>query len=66
MKVIVRQPRRREVELQGDWHVRDVLKHLDLNPETFIVIQGKKLLTQDSFVRNDDTIEVLSAISGGT
>ena len=65
MKVIVRQPKRREIELPGDRQVRDILKALDLNPETFIVIQGRTLLTRDTLVRDGETVEILSAISGG-
>jgi hypothetical protein len=46
MKVIVRNPKRRELDLPGNRQVRDVL-------------------TRDSHVRDEDTIEVISAISGG-
>ena len=65
MKVIVRKPKRREIELPGDRHVNDILKALDLNPETFIVIQGRTLLTRDTLIRDGETVEILSAISGG-
>ncbi len=65
MKVIIRNPRRRELELHGNRPVRDLLKELGLNPETFIVVQGEALLTRDAYVRDDETIEIVSAISGG-
>ena len=65
MKVIVRQPRRREVEVPGNRQVRDVLRELGLNPESVVVVHGADLLTRDAYVREDDTIEVISAISGG-
>lgn len=65
MKVIIRNPRRRELEMHGNRQVRDVLKELNLNPETFIVIQGETLLTRDMHVKDDATIEIVSAISGG-
>jgi sulfur carrier protein len=65
MKVIIRQPRRREVEMPGGRQISDIMKDLQLNPENFIAIQGKMLLTRDSFVKDDETIEILSAISGG-
>lgn len=64
MKVVVRNPRR-EVELPGNRRVQDVLDALGLNPEAVIVVQGGTLLTHDSYVRDDETIEVISAISGG-
>lgn len=65
MKVIIRQPKRREVELRGRRKVNDVLKELDVNPESVIVVKGKQLLTRDALVAEDETIEVVSAISGG-
>ncbi len=65
MKVIIRQPKRREVELRGRRKVNDVLKELDVNPESVIVVKGKQLLTRDAMVAEDETIEVVSAISGG-
>lgn len=65
MKAIVRFPKRREVDIPGHHKVQEVLRELNLNPETVIVIRGKTLLTRDTLVRDDETIEVLSAISGG-
>ena len=65
MKVVIRYPQRHEVEVAGRRKLQDVLKELDMNPETVIAVQGKVLLTRDTFLRDDDTIEVLSAISGG-
>ncbi len=63
--MIIRQPKRREVELRGRRKVNDVLKELDVNPESVIVVKGKQLLTRDALVAEDETIEVVSAISGG-
>ena len=65
MKVVIRQPQRRELLIQGDRTVAAILKDLDVNPESHIVIQGKRLLTRDTLVRDEDTVEILSAISGG-
>ena len=65
MRVVIRYQNRREVSLPGPRRVQDVLKELGLNPETVIVVQGRTLLTRDATVRDDETIEVLSAISGG-
>ena len=65
MKVIIRQPRRRELDVAGNRQLKDVLRDLDLNPEAIIVVHGSDLLTRDAYVRDEDTIEVISAISGG-
>ena len=42
-----------------------LLQELDLNPECHIVIRDGELLTRDDLVREDETVEILSAISGG-
>ena len=65
MKVVIRYPKRHEVEVAGRRRLQDILKELNLNPETVIVVQGKTLLTRDTMLGEEDTIEVLSAISGG-
>ena len=66
MKVIIRNPRRRELEVEGSRRVDALIKELDLNPEQVLVIRDNDLLTRDVMIRNDDTVEIVSAISGGT
>lgn len=66
MKVIIRNPRRRELEVEGSRRVDALIKELDLNPEQVLVIRDDDLLTRDVIIRNDDTVEIVSAISGGT
>ncbi len=51
--------------MSGNRQLKDVLRELGLNPESVVVVQGADLLTRDAYVREDDTIEVISAISGG-
>jgi len=64
MKVILRNPRR-EVELAGRRRVKELLKELDILPETVLVIRGEELLTADQVVGEEDEIEIRPAISGG-
>ena len=66
MKVIIRNPRRRELEVEGSRRVDALIKELDLNPEQVLVIRDDDLLTRDVMIRNDDAVEIVSAISGGT
>ncbi len=63
--MILRLPERKEVELPGNRPLREVLRELGLNPETVVVVRGEELLTLDERVGEEDTLEVLSAISGG-
>lgn len=65
MKVILRYPKR-EVEVAGRRRVRDLLKDLDVIPETVLVIRGTELLTGDAVVGGDDVIELRPVISGGS
>jgi len=65
VRVILRLPERKEVEVRGDRLLKEVLEELGLNPETVVAVRGEELLTPDERVGEGETIEVLSAISGG-
>ena len=65
MRVILRTPERKEYELKGPLRVREVLEKLDVVPEGVIVARGEELLTLDDKVEDEETIEVISAVSGG-
>src|SRR5437588_658185 len=64
MKVVLRNPRR-EVELAGNRRVKDVLRELDILPETVLVIRDDELVTADQLVTDADTIELRPVMSGG-
>ncbi len=65
MKVIIRRPRR-DVDMPGSRRVRDLLQELQINPETVLVVRGEDLLTPDELIKDEETIEVVPAISGGS
>lgn len=65
MKVILRNPRR-EVEVRGGRRVKDVLRELDIIPETVLVISGNMLITADQVVGDGETIELRPVMSGGS
>ena len=64
MKVTLRYPKR-QVEITGKRRVKDLLRELDVIPETVLVIRGSELLTADTVVGADDEIELRPVISGG-
>ena len=64
MKVMLRNPRR-EVEVAGNRRVKDVLRELEILPETVLVIRGDELITADQMVADADTIELRPVMSGG-
>jgi sulfur carrier protein len=65
MKVILRNPRR-EVDVAGNRRVKDILRELDIIPETVLVICGDDLITADQVVRDGETIELRPVMSGGS
>ena len=65
MKVVLRNPRR-EVEVPGNRRVKDVLRELNILPETVLVIRGDDLITADQQVHEGDTIELRPVMSGGS
>lgn len=65
MRVILRNPRR-EVEVAGGRRVREILKELDIIPETVLVISGDVMLTADQVVGDEQTIELRPVMSGGS
>lgn len=65
IRVVMTIPQKREWELHGRQSVLKILKQLDLNPESVIVIHQNTLLTPDEMVENGMEIEIRSAISGG-
>ena len=65
MKVTIRNPIRRELDIDGSLKVHQLLAQLDLNPESHIVIRNEELLTSQDIIRDDEVIEIVSAISGG-
>ena len=65
MRAIIRNPVRKELELEGKRRVSALLRELGLNPESYLVIRDRTLLTRDDMIGEDDTVELLSAISGG-
>jgi sulfur carrier protein len=64
MKVVIRH-QKREVEVHGRRRVRDLLTELGINPESVLVIRGAQLLTHDTQVSDDETIELRPVVSGG-
>jgi sulfur carrier protein len=62
--VVLRNPRR-EVQVAGGRRVKDILRELDVIPETVLVIRGDELITADQLVRDGDTLELRPVMSGG-
>jgi sulfur carrier protein ThiS len=64
MRVIVL-PKGEEKEFPGRRRVADVLKALDVIPETVLVAKGTTLVTADETVEADAVLRIIPVISGG-
>lgn len=62
--MLLRNPRR-EVEVPGPKSVDAVLRHLDIERETVLVIRGDTLVPADAMLEDDDHVEIRPVISGG-
>lgn len=56
---------RREVEVAGTSTVSELLRALDVIPETVLVIRDGELLLRTDPVGDDDVVELRPVISGG-
>jgi sulfur carrier protein len=64
MKIILR--RENEIkEIKGNYKVNEILKILNINPETVIVVKGDEIVTPDKLIKDDEEIEIIPVISGG-
>ena len=64
MKILLHHPQR-EAALKGPKKVLQVLRELEILPDTVLVIRGEELIPEDEIVNDNDTIEVRPVISGG-
>jgi sulfur carrier protein len=64
MKVKLRNPDRL-VEVAGPQTVLDLLRELEIVPESVLVIRDATLLTRDESLTEEDELEVRPVLSGG-
>ena len=64
MKVLLRNPSR-ELDLADVRSVSALLRRLDVNPESVLVIVNGTLVPRDAELSENDSVEVRPVISGG-
>lgn len=45
--------------------VKELLKRLNLSPESTLVVRNDEVLTEEEFLKRGDEVRIISAISGG-
>ncbi|HIH12828.1 TPA: thiamine biosynthesis protein ThiS [Candidatus Woesearchaeota archaeon] len=45
--------------------VLDLLRHLQINSETVLVVRKNEVLTEEELLEDQDRVDILSVISGG-
>ena len=65
MKVLLRHPTRVE-EMSGPMPVSKLLRLLDIERESVLVIRGGTLVPEDVMLSDDDEVEIRPVISGGS
>ncbi len=64
MKILIERPKK-EIEIEFNGKVKDLLIKLDINSEEVIIAKNKEIITLEDDVSNEDEIEILSVVSGG-
>jgi len=52
-------------EFTGRTTVRDLIKKVGLNPEAVLAVRDGRLVTDDVIVSGDETVKLISVVSGG-
>ncbi|MBI2151455.1 MoaD/ThiS family protein [Candidatus Woesearchaeota archaeon] len=45
--------------------VQELLLQLNINPQTVLIVRNNQVITEDEKLKDGDTLELLSVVSGG-
>jgi sulfur carrier protein ThiS len=62
MKIIYRD---KVFEFTGRTTVRDLIKKVGLSPQAVLAVRDGQLITDDVIVTGDETVKLISVVSGG-
>ena len=65
MKLLLRNPRR-ELEVPAPSTVAQLLRDLEVVPESVLVIRNDTLATKDEHLHDTDIVEIRPVVSGGS
>ncbi|MFH1398818.1 MAG: MoaD/ThiS family protein [Candidatus Woesearchaeota archaeon] len=52
-------------KLKFDGKVLDLLRKLDINPVTVVIVKNRTIITEQDKIKDSDKIKLLSVVSGG-
>ena len=55
----------KSIDITFSGKVSALLKKIKVNPETVIIVKNNELVTEKDVLNNNDSIKILSVISGG-
>lgn len=64
MKVVLRNPKR-EIDVPAPRNIAQLLRDLDVVPESVLVIRNETLATHDEKLTEADVVEIRPVMSGG-
>jgi len=64
MKVVVNN-QEKEVSIKEEITINELLKKLNLNRESVVVIVNGEIRVEEEKISNNDEVKIISAISGG-
>jgi sulfur carrier protein len=65
MKIVMKQCGENVVEKTFNGNAKELLKLLEINSETVLVVKNKELVDLDEVLEDSDEVEILSVVSGG-
>ena len=65
MRVIINNQQEKEINIDGEITINELLKKLNLNRESVVVIVNGEIKVEEEKVKNSDEVKIISAISGG-
>lgn len=57
--------RNKQWELRGGMTARDLLRKLEVPQDTVLVVRDGQLITEDTLLKDEDTVKLVAVISGG-
>jgi sulfur carrier protein ThiS len=65
MRIVMKQCGENVVEKTFNGNAKELLKLLEINSETVLVVKNKELVDLDEVLKDSDEVEILSVVSGG-